>query len=106
MRVRNLNLHGKLITNPYFEEVPIHEAIAKYIPPDYNSSKIEKVTFSFCRDDKQEELKVEVYGPLSIEVLQNLKLGDNCELVFDRIVGASSPLYPNDIIYRNASYDF
>lgn len=106
MMLRNLNLHCKLITNPYFKGVPIHEAIAKYITPDYNSSKIEKVPFIFCRDDKQEELEVGVYGPLANKDLQNLKLGDNCEFVFDRIVGASSPLNPNDIIYRNASYDF
>ncbi len=97
--MRNFNLHGKLITAPCFEEVPTHEAMDKYIPPDYNSSKIEKVTFSFCRDGKSEKIKVEVYGPLAIKVFQNLRHGKNCELVFDRIVGASLPLYPNDVIY-------
>ncbi len=96
--MQGYNLRGKLITDPYFEEVPTHEAIDKYIPHDYNSSKIKKVTFSFCRDGKsKEELKVEVYGPLAIKVDQYFRLGDNCILIFDRIVGASSPLYPNEI---------
>ena len=98
MKMRDYNLYGKLITEPCFEEVATHETIRKYIPYDYNSSEIEKVEFSFCRDGKQEKIKVEVYGDLAIKVVNNLKIGDNCILVFDRVVGASFPLYPNDII--------
>ncbi len=98
--MQDFNLRGKLITDPYFEEVPTHEAKAKYIPHDHNSLTIAKVTFSFCRDvNPEEKIKVEVFGSLAIDVFQNLKSGDNCQLEFDRIVGASSPLYPNGIIY-------
>ena len=98
--MKDLSMYGELMTDPCFEEISLYEAKSKYIPRDYGYTTVEKVTFKFRWDTNPNLImEVEVHGPLAVMVHENFGSGDRCRLHFNRIVGASRPLYPENITF-------